>query len=181
MLQKRDYVRYAGEGGLYLWDNECLVRWDNLSASDRTDWLLFFDVCREEPTAHTEAIITAITNGLCPHKSEAIIDMTPDVWYERASRPKPPSAKFWYLREHAGGFGKDTVPEFVRQPAPYFLGEREKPRAWYEPPTGMETVLVPIAWCYGGRTPRKQFRRRAWKVHKFEHYFDAWRFLFQFI
>src|SRR2546426_277778 len=74
MLRKHDYVRYAGEGGLYLWDSECQVRWHSLSASDRTDWLLFFDACREEPTVHTEAIITAIMNGLCPHKTEALFD-----------------------------------------------------------------------------------------------------------
>ena len=76
MLQKSDYVRYAGEGGLYLWDDECRVRWDDLSASDRTDWLLFFDVCREEPTISTEAIIEAIMNGLCPHKIVVVKDLT---------------------------------------------------------------------------------------------------------
>ena len=76
MLQKDDYVRYAGEGGLYLWDNECQVRWHNLDASNRADWLLFFDVCREDPTQYTEAIIAAIMNGLCPQKIVACTELT---------------------------------------------------------------------------------------------------------
>jgi hypothetical protein len=176
MLQKQDYVRYAGEGGLYLWDNECQVGWGSLSASDRTDWLLFFDACREEPTVYTEAIIAAIMNGLCPHKAEAIYEKTRDEHYGEGF--SGPSVKFWYLRE-SKGFGTDSVPELTRQPAAYFLGEQTR-RRWRELPV-TKTVLMPIALAYGGWSSKKQFRRRAWKVHKFDHYFDAWRFLFQFI
>src|SRR2546423_4950359 len=131
MLQKRDYVRYAGEGGLYLWDSECQVRWHNLNDSDRTDWLLFFDVCREEPTVYTEAIITAITKGLCPHKTVAVFEKTPTEGY--GHEPDGPTVKFWYLREDARGFGTDSVPELTRKPAPFFLGERTR-RRWRELP-----------------------------------------------
>jgi len=178
MLQKHDYVRYAGEGGLYLWDNECPVRWHNLGASDRTDWLLFFDVCREEPTTYTEPLIEAITTGLCPHRSAAIFEKTRTGLSGHEGRDWS-NLKFWYLREDVKGFGKDSVPEFTRKPAPYYLGEREVYR-WGHP-VDTRTVLMPIAHSYGGWGTKKQFRRHAWKVHKFDHYFDAWRFLFQFI
>src|SRR5262249_15488315 len=141
MLQKSDYVRYAGEGGLYLWDNECQVQWHNLSASDRTDWLLFFDACREEPTIHTEPIIAAIMNGLCPHKTAAIFEKTPPARYENQSRDRT-SVKFWYLREDARGFGTDSVPEFTSKPAPYFLGEQTVYSSpWGGYPTGTQTIL----------------------------------------
>jgi hypothetical protein len=178
MLQKLDYVRYAGEGGLYLWDSECQVQWHNLSASDRTDWMLFFDVCREEPTTYTEAIIAAIMEGLCPHKTSAIFEKTRAGTGGQAGRDWS-RVKVWYLRQDAAGFGKDSVPEFTRKPAAYFLGQRMTYDAGY--PVGTKTFLTPIAHSYGGWGALKRFRRRAWKVHKFDHYFDAWRFLFQFI
>src|SRR5215475_97477 len=123
MLQKLDYVRHACEGGLYLWDNECQVRWHNLSASDRTDWMLFFDVCREEPTTYTEPLIAAITTGLCPHRSAGIFEKTRAGLSGREGRDWA-RVKFWYLREDARGFGKDSIPEFTRKPAPFYLGER---------------------------------------------------------
>src|SRR5262245_38463275 len=121
MLQKSDYVRYAGERGLYLWDDECRVRWDNLSAGERTDWLLFFDACREEPTGYTEPIIAAIMKGLCPHKTTAIFEKTRTAQYGQQGHDWA-HVKFWYFREEAG-FGKDSVPEFTRKPAPFYLGE----------------------------------------------------------
>lgn len=180
MLQKRDYVRYAGEGGLYLWDNECHVRWHNLSDSDRTDWLLFFDACREEPTAFTEAIIAAIMNGLCPHKTTAIFEKTSTGYFGWGAQEGRDwaAAKFWYLRESRTGFGKDSVPEFTRKPAPFFLGQRTQ---W----TGgignvSHRVLRPIIQSYQWGT-WSDFRRRAWKVHRFTHPYDGWRFLFQFM
>ena len=113
MLQKDDYVRYAGEGGLYLWDNECQVRWHNLDASNRTDWLLFFDVCCEDPTQYTEAIIAAIMNGLCPQKIVACTELT-KTGYDGEEGVDWGRRKFWYLREgKKKTFGIDSVPEFT--------------------------------------------------------------------
>src|SRR5690349_17213517 len=121
-MYKNDYVRYAGEGGLYLWDNECSVRWHNLGASDRTDWLLFFDACREEPTVFTEAIIAAIMNGLCPHKTAAIVEKSRlGAWHSDAQEGHDwATVKFWYFRESRARFGSDSVPEFTRKPAAFF-------------------------------------------------------------
>jgi hypothetical protein len=178
MLQKRDYVRYAGEGGLYLWESESPVRWADLDARDRADWLLFFDVCREEPTVYTEAIIAAITNGLCPHRSAAIFEKTRSGLYGQEGRDWA-RVKFWYLREDRKGFGKDSVPEFTRKPAPFLLGERV--RECNPVRVGTHAILIPIVHAPSRWALRSQYPKGAWKVHKFDHYFDAWRFLFQFV
>jgi hypothetical protein len=184
MLQKDDYVRYAGKGGLYLWDNECQVRWHNLDDSNRTDWLLFFDVCREDPTQYTEAIIAAIMNGLCPHKIVGYGELT-RTGFAGEEGVDWGRKKFWYWREgRKKVFGIDSVPEFTRQPAAYYLGELRWRWVYVQnenrPP---QPVFMPInAPAYRGYS-KVYFQRRqgSWKVHKFDHPYDAWRFLFQFI
>jgi hypothetical protein len=175
-VQRDDYVRYAGDGGLYLWDNECQVRWDNLSKSDLTDWLLFFDVCREEPTAFTEAIIAAIMNGLCPHRTTATFIKTLAGKAGKEGRDWV-AGTYWYFREDAarGFFGRDRVPEFTRKPAAYYL--REWSYYLGVPIPGRE--IIPITLSH--RAWPRDVRKRAWKIHKFNHPFDAWRFLFQFV
>src|SRR5262249_62127872 len=160
MLQKDDYVRYAGEGGLYLWDNECQVRWHNLDASNRTDWLLFFDVCREDPTQYTEAIITAIMNGLCPHKVVACAKLT-TTGFDGEEGVDWGRRKFWYWREgRTKKFGIDSLPEFTGHPPRHYLGEKR----WFSrspqlrPP---QPIFIPIDVRYG--------YRRGEGVHKFDH------------
>src|SRR5262249_21943292 len=140
---------------------------------------LFFDACREEPTVFTEAIIGAIMNGLCPHQAEAVVEKTDKGTYGQQGRDWV-RVKFWYFREDPRGFGKDCVPEFTRKPAAHLLGWASK--GFYSS-SGSRRVLSPrllrVAKAY--RRSRREFRQRARKVHKFDHYFDAWRFLFQFI
>jgi hypothetical protein len=182
MLQKDEYVRYAGEGGLYLWDNECQVRWHNLDASNRTDWLLFFDVCREDPTQYTEAIIEAIMNGLCPQKIVACAELT-KAGFDGEDGVDWRRQKFWYWREgRKKKFGIDSLPELTSRPARHYLDELRWRGAYGQvvsrPP---QPVFVPIHKPYFRSNKVYPTGRPGWKVHKFDHPYDAWRFLFQFV
>jgi hypothetical protein len=174
MNDKRTYIRYAGDGGLYLWDNECGIQWHNMESGNKTDWLLFFDICREQPSPYTEPIITAIMNGLCPHKDKAIKRVT---WRGAGGQQGVDwkYVKFWYLRENKKGFGPNSVPEFTRKPAThFFLRAGRIPEEYYSGP-----ILVPMAETF---TPyQRRFRERSWKVHKFDNFLQGWRFLFQFM
>lgn len=170
-MNRRELIRYICTGGLRLYDSESSIRWHNMSADERADWFVFFDMCRDEAGYYTEATIAAIMQGLCPIKAE-VVHCHSNPWsYEYAE--KMPE-KMWYF-QHGSAFGVSppTVPErelafthfLVRNHGSY------SPRA--------RTFCV-AAEAFSG-SMRFYFQRHGTRAYVFKHPAHAWSFLLSYL
>ena len=163
-MKKRELIRYVCSGGLRMYDDECSIRWHNMPDDERADWLVFFDMCRDEPTQHTEAVIAAIMAGLCPRKMVVQDVPTPSFRGE----PEPVKEKVWLFRTGPAFDGKaGTVLDWVAEPK-HLLGNfsYDGRGPWF---------CVPVEVDEDRRT--QWMRRRAASVHAFKHPAHAWAFL----
>jgi hypothetical protein len=165
-MNKRELVRYICSGGLRMYDDECSVRWANMPEEERADWLVFFDMCRDEPSPHTEEVIQAIMAGLCPEKK--IVH-----WGGMPPGEIPPTGhgKAWLFRA-SEGFGPATVRATLTEPFTHYY-------------------FAPSGWAakkgHCGLTAEVPERREWWFRHRaipafaFKHPAHAWAFLLSFL
>jgi hypothetical protein len=161
---KKDYVKYATDGGLRLWDASFTIRWHNLPADERADWAEFFDLCRDEPTHYTEPVIAALQAGLCPLKGSAYGEDY--VGYVGAWPAEPQRREgFWYFVAGQEFQPPGEVPELS---APYPVTHYYRA----DPPT---LIRVENAYTWWARNARQ--RRDFVRIWRFKHLQHAWGFL----
>ena len=148
---KKQYINYATRGGLYLYDNKCIYKYDNLSKEYLTDWLMFFDICREDPKDLTEDIIKAIQEGLCPSKARYLSEELCN--YDLKYKPKT----IWYLK-----IGKEFNNTYIKK-------SKDK-----EPISLREDISLSETYLY--KTYHQDLQT---KVYLFDHMYTAWDFIFQ--
>ncbi len=172
-INKRDLIKYICSGGLRMYDDECSVRWANMPDDERADWLVFFDMCRDEPTHHTEEVIAAITAGLCPRKVTAVRSgLGP--WQGRVV--EGPAEKLWYFRAGKAFDGKaGTIPD----PLDGFTHYLARASDGYRLQAGGRLFCVPVAEVEGWLAT--YFRRTAIPAYTFKHPAHAWAFLLSFL
>jgi hypothetical protein len=150
---------------LYFYDNTYLVKWDNMLREHKTDWLLFFDMVRDDANYDglTEQVLKAIVNGFCPNKVNVLIDSTVPIWSNnrwikgRQCRYKD----FWMFQ----------VGKTVATPNVLPLNECY---SHYGVNNFGELELI----------KRKKIVHRSTRYNKFmcfTHPVEAWQFLFQFM
>jgi len=170
-MNKRELLRYICSGGLRMYDDECSVRWANMPADERADWLVFFDMCRDEPGPHTEAVIAAIMAGLCPRKA-TVIRSGIEPWQGRAV--EKPAEKVWYFRAgSAFAAARWSVPDPLSE-FTHFLAKASAP---WQP--GGATYCVPAGEAVGRMSGF--FMRYALPAFVFRHPAHAWAFLLAFL
>jgi hypothetical protein len=161
---KRDFVRYATEGGLRLWDESFTIRWHNLPADELADWAEFFDICRDEPTHYTEPVIAAIQAGLCPLKGSAFGEESAPSYWDWPPEGRKPEG-FWYFVADREFKPPGLIPELS---APY-------PVTHYYQPALSTLIRVEDAFTRWARYARQDggFVR----IWRFKHLQGAWGFL----
>ena len=168
-MKKRELVRYVCSGGLRMYDDECSIRWHNMEADERTDWLVFFDMCRDEETPHTEAVIAAIMAGLCPLKKTVHRGGMLN-WEEAEAGTGQEKLWLFPTGAHRGRQGF-PVSESLLPPGHYLVGDIWRAAGIFH--------LIPAEKAEGH--VRWLRRRRAVGVHAFKHPAHAWAFLLSFL
>ena len=98
-MDKKSLIDIAIKGGLLLYDDK------SLKMKDKSDWLIFFDMTRDNPTPYTEKIIESILKGLCPQKN--LYYPSRNVSYFTTFDPEKPKP-FWYFP-----VGKEISSKFL--------------------------------------------------------------------
>lgn len=170
-MKKRELIRYICSGGLRMFDSECSIRWHNMPDDERADWLVFFDMCRDEPAHHTEAVISAIAAGLCPKK--AVVRRSGlGPWYGHAAESPP--EKVWYFRSGKSFDGRaGTVPETTGAFTHYLI------RASAPWQAGGALYCVSVEEAQSRLS--SYFHRYGTRAHVFKHPAHAWAFLLSFL
>jgi len=110
---KTDVLDLALSGGVLLWDCDYSFNWDTMPAVKKEDWLIYFDMLRDEPTVYTERIISSIEKGLCPEKGNSIVYLDARFnrsWTEWQEGRDFRRYDFWFFRS-GKDFSGDTLPD----------------------------------------------------------------------
>jgi hypothetical protein len=170
-LNNRELIRYTCGGGLRMFDDECSVRWDGMDDEERADWLVFFDMCRDEPGPYTEDVIEAIAAGLCPHKA-VVVRSGLGPWH--GEPVEAPSERVWCFRS---GERFNAATWAVPDPLSTFTHYLAHATAPWQP--GGPLYCVPVEEVEGRWSTF--FRRYAIPAFVFRHPAHAWSFLFSFL